>query len=173
MFLGKPGAGKTTAAGILVDGIGFIKLSLGRKLHEIADDLGLHRNRGFLQDLGQLARKYNPDAWINVVAREMREYEPGYHFVVDDVRQPNEFEFFVSQRFIPVRIVTDKEKRIKRLRRRDGEVDMARLEHPVESMLDGVKCGEIDNNGTLGELWDKVIDLIQCKGEINRESNTG
>ena len=157
MLLGKAGAGKSTTAEYLVKKYSFERYALSDKLKEIARELFPHhgKNRTFYQDLGTKMREIDPEVWIRYLHRKIED-EAFPDVVVEDIRYRNEFEFFAGQGFVPVRLNCNYETRLARLKKRDGKVDLERLNHISETELDHLTILEIDNNGELQDLYRQI-----------------
>jgi len=117
--------------------------------------------RAVYQELGQGMRKLvHKDCWIYLLASQIDHSKP---FVVEDIRLPNEFAFFSRMNnTLSVRIFADEQIRLQRLKLRDGMVDKNALNHETEHYCDKFPCRiEIDNNGTMEELKEKVQNLVE------------
>jgi len=124
-FVGKMGAGKTTAAQYLYEEHGFIKLAFANKLKEICSELfdipiGENKStiipvspepltvREIYQLMGtEVARRIDADVWTNYLERTIDKYinDSSLHgLVVDDIRFINEAEMLKSKGFYIVYI---------------------------------------------------------------------
>ena len=106
LLSGRAGVGKTALANILKEefriyGIRAEKFSFASSLKEIArymkwDGLKDARGRKFLQDIGQVARAYDPDIWCKTLFDYIIPTWDGYPYdviMIDDWRFRNECTF--------------------------------------------------------------------------------
>lgn len=95
MLSGVAGSGKDTAFNIIKRHYpNAERFAFADALKSIAANLTWDGNkdikgRKLLQDLGQAARAYNPDVWVNIVANEIKGTNPEIA-VITDFRFPNE-----------------------------------------------------------------------------------
>ena len=115
----------------------------------IQNSLGIPRKKDvkLLQFVGEGFRKlYGEDIWINKLVEKIN---PDNDTYVSDLRYPNEFQKLKDLGFITVKI-----NRPNRIIDRDPN-------HISETALDNYKFDyEIDNDGTLEDLHDKLDKLI-------------
>ena len=109
--------------------------------------------RALLQDLGtDVCRSYKSDIWLDVLDYNFQHYQNyGYDFfTISDCRFPNEIYHCKKNDFIVIRI------------KRPSQLI---LDHPSETLQDTVKDNEfnfiIDNNGTIEDLKEKVINILK------------
>jgi dephospho-CoA kinase len=167
IILGKAGVGKTTTANMFTthSSGAFRKYALADKVKQIQQDLFPDlpgKPRHVLQHIGMSMREIDPDVWIKYLDKTI--LIQGGIPVIDDVRLANEYEHYISKGYISIRVVCDDDVRIERMRKRDGDVDLAALQHRTETELDDVECDyTIDNNGTTEQLAEQVDRII---GEV-------
>jgi hypothetical protein len=141
-FIGKAGAGKSTAADILVERFGYEKLSFAAPLKA---GCATQTDRSLLQRVGHGVRALHEDFWVNLFLAEVerREVVVGYgehvlppRFVVDDCRYPNEVQALKAHGFVIVRIAALQQTRIDRLKQNGKLQDEDQLNHESETALD-------------------------------------
>jgi dephospho-CoA kinase len=165
IVLGKAGSGKTTVAnGFVTHTPGlFRKYALADKVKEIQRDLFPYltgKPRHVLQHIGMSMREIDPDVWIKYLDEMILKH--GEVAVIDDVRLSNEYNHYINKGYISIRVLCDDDVRIERMRQRDGDVDLAALQHQTETELDDVECDyTIDNNGTIEQLMEQVDRIIE------------
>lgn len=163
-FVGKAGAGKTTAAQLLVDHFGYTRLSFAAPLKEIAVQLwgeDAKTDRDKLQKLGVAVREIDPDTWAEILEERYLTSTPDTPFVVDDCRFPNEHDLLRYHGFLVVRVIAPKQLRIVRLEHNGKLQDETQLEHASETALDGCSVDyAISNDGPRQELADALTKLL-------------
>jgi hypothetical protein len=104
LLSGKAGAGKTTVANFMIDGLpeskvaGIAPFAMGIKT--IATVIGWDGNkdekgRRLLQQFGNAGREYNEDLWVNFTMGAISSAGIPFDFIfVDDWRFPNEYDWF-------------------------------------------------------------------------------
>lgn len=100
--------------------------------------------RQFLQLLGTDAIRKNlhPNAWVNAT---MADYKPGEHWLITDVRFPNEAQAIIDRGGVVIRVV------------RDESISNSLNLHESETALDDWKFDHIIRNyGTLSQLEQEV-----------------
>lgn len=115
------------------------------------------------QEYGQARRKDNPDVWVNALVRNYinrKDKNPNTHFLVTDMRQPNEYKALKELGFIMVKVEADEETRIKRMLA-NGEKPVG-LNHETESYVDGYDYDYIIYNNTEDkeQLRQEVLKLV-------------
>ena len=172
---GRAGAGKDLIAEYLCDKYGYMQLAFADPIHDIAREVfGMEvKDRALLQDIGQKMREINPDVWVNYTERIANAFnDEGYSVVISDCRQANEYDRFVKNQnynYLPIRVNADLEDRIQRLIDRDGKTDVDRLENQSETGADNRAYLEIDNNGSVEDLYstlDEIMKEIQNQNDI-------
>ena len=116
-FVGKAGAGKTTAARFLEEKLNYIRLSFATELKEEIVDEGLAtweeieaktpKIRSLFQTYGMEKRAEDPTHWIKDVEWKLHEFQNlGYeNFVIDDLRFLLEAEWAKKNGFILIRLL--------------------------------------------------------------------
>lgn len=129
--------------------------------------IGQRKPRRLLQDFGQAMRKLDENIWINHVEERIKDIEreaflldrPA-RIVIDDLRQPDEFEWAKANGFVIVRINAPDELRIDRAKAAGDDFSEEDLTHETEQYIDGFAVDfEIDNNGSEAEL-ERAVDEI-------------
>lgn len=159
----KIGAGKDTVAARLKDKYGFQQFGFGdalkRHLREIFGDL--EPKREHYQIFGQLCRKIDPKVWIKHCHRSILASN-AKRVVINDLRQPNEYEFCKREGFIIVRVECDENIRIERAKKRGDSFKLEDLHHETEQFVDMYDVDYvITNNGTLFSLYRQVDDMMK------------
>lgn len=183
---GKMRSGKTTAAKHLCMNYDFKILSFGEPIKRIADEYfkhlyepiyencpfsdndesiaGYKKPRKLLQQIGQLFRQIDEDVWIKRAEQTMQYYElyrDTRGIVIDDLRQPNEYEWARANGFVIIRINAPDELRIERAKAAGDDFDEADLTHETERYIDGFAVDyEIDNAHSLEELERQIDEII-------------
>lgn len=156
---GKAGAGKDTVGEYLVRKFGFKRYAFADRLKEIAREVGWNgekdeKGRRLLQELGSVVRRYDQDTWVNIVLDKIKE-ENSKKVVITDCRYVNEYlrarkfagEF--GYMLIPIKVIG-----------RKYDLPEELKAHESEMYVDQIPGVEIDNNGTLEELYHKVNVVI-------------
>lgn len=167
----KARAGKSTAAIYLNRHHNFTVLSFGNKVkhyyHEIFGRTEGKDRTGY-QWFGQAMRQRDPDVWIKQVDPIItRGIERNWNIAIDDMRQPNEYEYLKARGFVMVRIDCPEEIRLKRMQEAGDilpsdpeELDKA-LNHETERHIDEFEADfVIDNSGTPTQLYDQLEQII-------------
>jgi dephospho-CoA kinase len=157
-FIGRAGAGKTTARAYLEEAYGYEHLSFAAPLKVMA---GTTDDRGLLQQLGLAVRDVVEDGWVNLLLDEMS-CHAGVKWAVDDCRFPNEAAALRGEGFIIVRIDALRSIRVDRLKRSGRLQDDAQLEHASETALDGYR-GDYryaNNSPWPGDLHHFLDDVV-------------
>lgn len=149
---GKARTGKDTVALILKSLLSKTKFdtrikSLGepiKEINQIINGTSPHKNRKSLVSIGQGFRERDPNIWIKVWLRRALEeivyLTQDYLFIVPDVRQPNEFEFFKSLGATTFKVQSPEEDRLKKITELDGQQDAedeSLLNDETESYVEG------------------------------------
>ena len=136
-FIGKTGAGKTTAANILVERFGYERVSFAAPLKA---GCATNNDRTLLQTVGQGVRDLCEDFWVNLFLADVANRElvadGRARFVVDDCRYPNEAQALKERGFYIVRIAATLSTRVDRQRRAGRLQDESQLDHVSETALD-------------------------------------
>lgn len=161
MINGRAGVGKDVVADYLVDKYNFTKISFAEPIYQIARDLfGMEvKDRKLLQDIGQKMREIDPNVWVKYAYKKAKQYD---NIVISDIRQANEYLEGIKENFFAIKLVSDLDIRIDRLRKRDGiEPDTNLLENDCETGADDFYYYEIENNGNLEDLYKKIDEIIR------------
>lgn len=168
-FIGGMRSGKSTVALTFMKPKSIV-LSFGSALKYHAREIfpylqGESKPRTLYQDLGQKMREIDEDVWIRHVVKDMRMFqEYGVeNFYIDDLRQPNEYEWAKRNGFYIVRVDVDEETRYKRAIAKGDAFERKDMSHETESHYEGFDVDfVIDNNGT----WSDTLKQIE---EIKKE----
>lgn len=152
---GKQCAGKTTLKEFFLKNYGGIDIKFIDKLYQINQLLGVSKNRGFMQDLGESIRKYfGQDYFVNDFIKRANNTKD--NLFCDDVRKVLEFEATKKSGFTTIYIEADAE--IRKQRAKKLGLDFIE-NHPAESeiILLKDKCDiVIENNDSLEKLKEFV-----------------
>lgn len=99
-FTGKAGSGKNEAAKCLGELLPIKQYAMADKLKCVALSLGWNgekdkKGRKFLQELGQCARNYDENVWVDMVINQIKEFNKvglPHIDVITDIRFPNEIK---------------------------------------------------------------------------------
>ncbi|SEI92760.1 Dephospho-CoA kinase [Alkalibacterium gilvum] len=120
--------------------------------------------REVYQAIGQTFRRFNPDVWIEQALETIEVNEmlyPNSHYIMRDVRQPNEAEALRSLGFTIVKVVADKDVRIQRATDSHDNYTLEDFNHGTELSIDQIVPDiVINNDSTLEELYDTVEDVL-------------
>ena len=137
-LIGKMRSGKSTIADLLVENLDYTKLSFGTRLkqfaHEVFDVEEGVKPRKLYQDFGQYCRKIDNDVWVKWVERDMGDKQ---NVVIDDLRQPNEYEWAKKNGFILFKVDCSDEVRLIRMKDKGEDVSSELLNHETERYIDG------------------------------------
>lgn len=161
MINGRSLVGKDETADYLVSKYRFKKIAFSEPLYWIHNNIfrQKQKNRKLLQAIGQFGRFFYRDIWIKIALWKSKKYE---NVVWSDVRQENEYLIGYQNGFIPLRVKADLNTRIERCKQRDGiEPDISLWEKPVETGADNFFYNEIENNGSLEELYQKIDKVME------------
>ena len=183
---GRMRSGKSTIADYLWLTHGFAKVSFASSLKLTADRLFSHlyepiydgrsireyrKPRALLQELGQKLREIDEDVWIKQAEQSMRVFE-NYRttagIVIDDLRQPNEYEWARANGFVIIRVNAPDEMRIERAKAEGDDFSEGDLTHDTEQHCDKFDVDyTITNDGDLVDLErqiDEIMNDIKAKG---------
>jgi|SRR5690554_1221291 len=196
-FTGKLRSGKSAIARLLEVKYGFHTISFGDALKRVADELfegssvyqaepievdcpfseggkstrGYRKPRKLYQDVGSALRALDPDVWIRQLAKSMRVWENMRDIngiVIDDLRQPNEYEWARANGFVIIRVNANEDTRLARAQSEGDAFSIEDLRHETEQYVDGfVVDYDIWNDGDdIGELERKVDEIM---AELNEK----
>lgn len=158
-LIGKMGSGKTTIARLLESEFGYTPLHFATPIKEVAQLIWADVNRDHLQKLGVAVRDIDENAWANVLLRKVDNSDS--RIVVDDCRFPNEYQSLKERGFRIVRIIADRNERVRRLTQIGRLQDESQLEHSTETGLDDADVDyTITNDGTEDDLRKLVAEFM-------------
>lgn len=155
---GKKQVGKDTAGHYLDLVYKFKRVAFADELKKIAEQLSWdgnkdERGRKFLQDLGMVARNYNPDVWIDLAFRRLS-VRPDTDFVITDVRFMNEVDAIRKCGGIVVRITRDDEIRDD-VHASETELDNLEFDYVVKSV-----------KGDYNSLYKQLDDIVESERSL-------
>jgi hypothetical protein len=163
-FIGKAGAGKSTAAEFL-EGAGYTRCSFAAPLKDIAAQIWgeeARADRSKLIGLGMAVREIDPDAWANLLLREQVHY---FGTVIDDCRFGNEYWPLKAAGFVFIRVQAEEGERVRRLQGNGKEITVEQMQSASECELDDVPADYyISNNGDYDTFIAAVAGVV---GRIN------
>ena len=131
-------------------------------------DTRVKKPRKLYQDFGQAMRQLDEDIWIRHVeqAIESDKLFPDYKgVVIDDLRQPNEYEWAKAHGFTIIRVNAREDRRLKRAEQAGDSFSADDLAHDTEQHVDGFSVDyTIVNDGSLSDLKRQVDEIMS---EIN------
>lgn len=163
-FIGKAGAGKTTAAEAAKSLYGYYRLSFAGPLKEVAvklwgDDALL--NRGYLQQLGNKLRDIDPDVWLNVGLREADQFlARGTAICFDDCRFPNEYNGLRDRGFTIIRLEAAEDTRVDRLQRIGKFQSREQLWDITETSLDSFAADYTIDTTHYDTLMEDITEAV-------------
>lgn len=171
---GKQRSGKDTVASMisLLSEGSLTKLPLSYMVYEIANQLFNQKtkNRKLLVDIGDAMRSINENVFVDFTIDQFKKLSigTGYTegFIVPDVRFINEAERLQEAGFTLIKVEAPEYMRIER------GADSEYLDDPSESEVDDIVATyTIQNDGTKGELFDKVEAIFNelSQGDDNVE----
>src|SRR5690625_4383015 len=133
--------------------------------------IGKRKPRRLFQDFGEKMRELDPNIWIGHAAEKVRLIEliaaangEQARIVIDDLRQPNEYEWARANGFILVRINANEDTRLERAKQAGDDFSIEDLRHPTELF---VQDFEVDF-----DIWNGVgveqEDVVRRVGEFIR-----
>lgn len=116
------------------------------------------------QGIGQELRKHDPDVWVKYALKTIDLNDAVYpetHYIVKDVRQPNEAKALQERGFTIIKVVSDRSTRVERALAEGDVFNEEDLNHETEKAIDLINPDTIIyNNGTLDELYESVEDFL-------------
>lgn len=143
-FIGPMRSGKSEAARYLAETYDFECVSFGDHLRYCVETVwGVNttgvKPRAQLQQLGQLAQQFDPDVWVKPLAAKVFQLTAGnanrerqVSVVIDDLRQPNEYEWCKANGFTIVRVISGAGAQKERMEALGEEYEPAQLAHETE-----------------------------------------
>lgn len=130
--------------------------------------------RAHYQEFGQWARKqFGEDVWIDALMPKIAAYLDRHpcscgnntslknRVIIDDCRQPNEYQRLKDEGFVFIRITAPVDLRIERAKKAGDQFEIADLEHPTELAVDSFEVDyEIENVGEPEELYEKLDEIM-------------
>ena len=179
-LFGKMRSGKDTVGQLLIDRYDFKKYAFGTGIGEIIlkyfpDAFKNGKPRHHYQFIGQQLRELDPEVWIKYLlntveadALKRSVQEIPLNVVVTDARQFNEYERLKENGYIIVKVETDEDVRLERIKASGDNFTPEQLNHPTELQVDLVDPDFIiKNNGTLKDLETSVANLVWLLKEDN------
>jgi len=132
------------------------------------ETISYRKPRRLFQDFGQAMRELDPDIWIDHVAERIRLIEleaaaksEQARIIIDDLRQPNEYEWARASGFVIVRVNANEDTCIDRAKEAGDDFDIDDLRHVTEQYVDDLEVDyEIDNNDIEQTELERRIDDI-------------
>lgn len=157
----KARAGKSMLTGYLTLMYGFQPFAFGdvlkARFHETFPKIPAEpKPRAHYQAYGQFCRSIDPYVWIDATMRELSGYlrrNPSGRVLVEDVRQPDEYERLKAEGFVVIRINASDDNRRQRMIDAGDTFSEADLTHETEQHVDGFAVDfEIQNDGTINDM---------------------
>jgi dephospho-CoA kinase len=167
-LVGKLRSGKSTVSRYLQDNHGFTSYAFGAELKKYADEIfetnAGDKPRALYQFFGQMCRQWDDSIWINKVVDNISADNPE-DILIEDVRQPNEFEWARNNGYTIIRVTAPDEDRVARAKIAGDDFNEADLEHETESHIDSFDCDyEIHNDGSLDALKRRIDEIMEAIG---------
>ncbi len=131
---------------------------------------GKRKPRRLYQDFGEKMRELDPNIWIQhaearVGDAEFRALVDGLpaRIVIDDLRQPNEYEWARVNGFTIIRVNASDEVRVERAKAAGDDFSEEDLRHKTEQYVDGFEADfDVWNDGIeQAELERKIDEIIR------------
>lgn len=163
-FIGPMRSGKSEAARYLAETYDFERVSFGDHLRYCVETVwGVNETgvkpRAQLQQLGQLARQFDPDVWVKPLAAKVFQLTAGnanrerqVSVVIDDLRQPNEYEWCKANGFTIVRVAAGADAQKERIEALGETYDPAHLAHETEQHHKNFSADHLILNGSCDSL---------------------
>src|SRR5699024_5657973 len=134
-------------------------------------DTRIKKPRKLYQDFGQAMRHLDEGIWIRHVEQAIETDKTFLNYkgvVIDDLRQPNEYEWAKANGFTIIRVNADESDRLDRAAKLGDKFSAEDLRHDTEQHVDSFAVDyEINNNGDKEALRRKVVKImseIKAKG---------
>lgn len=167
-FIGKMRSGKSIAANYANKTYGYEVLSFGKRMKDTANeifDIGDSKPRGLYQKYAQAMRSIEPNVWVNQLDKTYRTLVGNKDVkgvVIDDLRQPNEYQWARDNGFTLVRIEVDESTRVERAISLGDEFKMEDLAHETELYIDTYDVDRvIENTGEVDDYIRDIQDFIE------------
>lgn len=124
---------------------------------------GEGKPRKHYQEIGQFMRSIDKDVWVkNTEMKYFLLKQAGFHnFICTDLRQHNEYEWLKKQGFTVIKVETEAEVRISRMKASGDVFDMNALLHPVEQQIKALPYDYlVSNNTTIEDLYAQVDYIL-------------
>lgn len=189
---GKLRSGKSTIASHLALNHGFERVSFGSSLKHFAEEifrvsdvypveyytindtpcpLGIEptkykrKPRKLFQDFGEALRALDPEIWVKHAEESIKYYENQRDcvgIVIDDLRNPLEYDWARANGFTIVRISANEDTRIARAKAAGDDFSEDDLRHPTEQYIDDFEAdyeiwNDDDNRAELERKIDEII----------------
>src|SRR5690625_2819742 len=136
--------------------------------------IGKRKPRRLYQDFGEKLRELDPDIWIGHAAERERLIEliaaangEQARIVIDDLRQPNEYEWARANGFTIVRINANEYTRIARAKEAGDDFSEEDLTHPTELYVDDFEADfDIWNDGVEQARSEEHTSELQSRGHL-------
>ncbi|MFJ5220140.1 AAA family ATPase [Streptomyces sp. NPDC088354] len=174
---GRPGAGKSTLAGLLTQeltlaGADVLTLKVGAPLYELQAVVhamagrplldGTDQDGQLLNALGTHLRRINPDALTEAFTLRVRQAEdtrPDAVLVCDDLRAPD-VDAVTGLGFVLVEVTAPDAVRLERKRGR-ADLSAGDERHPTEAPVAAAAWRRVDNAGSLDSLRERAAELAK------------
>lgn len=134
------------------------------------------KNREQLISIGQGLRRVDPNVWIKTWLRIcIDEYRLGNRFFIcQDVRQPNEMEFFKNLGAFTIKIVANEKKRLEILGKLDGKsaIDESLLNDPTETHINGFEVDYVLLNEYDETFEAQIVEMVALLPEESCQQDT-
>ncbi|MDX3075843.1 ATP-binding protein [Streptomyces sp. MI02-7b] len=174
---GRPGAGKSTLAGLLAQelslaGADVLALKMGAPLYELQAVVhavagcpllnGTDQDGQLLNALGTHLRRINPSALTEAFTLRVRQAEdtrPDAVLVCDDLRAPD-VQAVTDLGFVLVEVTAPDAVRLKRKRMR-ADLSSGDEHHPTEAPVTAAAWRRVDNAGSFDGLRERAAELAR------------
>lgn len=130
-----------------------------------------NKPRKHFQEIGQFMRTVNESVWINSVERKYTHLTGlgEANFILTDLRQVNEYEWLKENGFIVIKVETEQELRIERMKASGDTFTMDSLIHSTEQQIKDLPYDYlITNNTTLTDLYEQIDYVLYELNEGGR-----